>query len=150
MKKLKLSSWLLLGIAVILLAGCGKKDEPILPFSSLLPGVTAAEAQAAEPGESESDTVYIVKKEYNGISLSAVIDDSRPGNGIIWSCAEEDADLDQLISEVRKYCDKRYQLVEENERNGSVNVLWEAGEYNIFMQDFTKSDKRQVDISILR
>lgn len=150
MKKFKSGSWLFLSIAVILLAACGKKDEPILPFSSLVPGVTAAEAQAAEPGEAESDTVFIVKKDYNGIPLSAVIDDSRPGNGVIWNCYEEDGDLDKLISDIRKYCDKRYKLVEENERNGSVNVLWEAGEYSIFMQDFTKGDKRQVDISVLR
>lgn len=150
MKKLKQGSLLILGIVVIMLAACGKKQGDILPFSSLTPGVTVKEVKAAEPGESVSDTIYIVKKEYNGIPLYARFDDSRPGNGVIWNCFEEDGDLDKLTGDIKKYCDKTHKLVDEGEQDGAKYALWETGEYKIFMQDFIKSGKRQVDISVLK
>lgn len=149
MKKLR-RSLLLIGIAAMLLAACGKKEVDILPFSSLTPGRTVEEVSASEPGESVSDTVYIVRKEYNGMPLYATFDDARPGNGVIWNAYEDEGDLDKLTAGIKKYCDKNYKLIEESERDGTTNTLWETGEYSVFMQDFVKGGKRQVDISVLR
>lgn len=148
---------LMLCIATLLLVACGK-EEPILPFSDLKPGMTFEEMEKIEPdiidktlitslGEYKS---YKLEKDYKGVKISTTF---NPDQVLIWDISSPPGDADtenDFIMEIKEYCNKRYKLVQELSEDSSELSFWDEGKFRICVNISDYKGEHNVSIVIFK
>lgn len=131
----------ILGLAVLLagmLAACGDAGggkDGVLPFTSIVPGMSIEEIRKLEPELAEDGDGYYLTKDYNGFPMEAFLSPEKLNSIISWRCDDDALDLDKLADRLTDYFNKKYEVDMAVDEDDYTMIAWRTETYDIVLVD---------------
>lgn len=141
-------------IAVVITActNANNSGDSILPFTSIVPGMSMEEIRKLEPEMEEEDGWCYLTKDYQGFPMEGEFDQESIDTIIIWTCYDDELDLDQLVDSLTTYFDKRYEVYTTMEEDSFSATDWRTDKYDILLKDsvfrFMGTESREITLSL--
>ncbi|EHI58838.1 MAG: hypothetical protein ACLTC4_08405 [Hungatella hathewayi] len=140
-------------VMAMLLTGCanGKgSGDSILPFTSIVPGMSIEEIRKLEPELEEEEGGYALTKDYQGFPMETYLLPEKTESMIVWNCNDDELDLDKLVESLTNYFDERYEVYTTVEDDDYTAVDWRTETYDILLADtsfsFMGMETREVTV----